>query len=67
VLDPFLGSGTTLMVASRLGRSGIGVELNETYARLSEERIRQDAGSLFGEPVAVEMPRQLDIFGEATA
>jgi hypothetical protein len=28
---------------------------------------RQDAGSLFGEPVAVEMPRQLDIFGEATA
>jgi hypothetical protein len=55
------------MVASRLGRSGIGVELNETYARLSEERIRQDAGSLFGEPVAVEMPRQLDIFGEATA
>jgi hypothetical protein len=67
VLDPFLGSGTTALVADRLGRDAIGIELNGEYARMAEARIQQDAGSLFGEPVAVEMPRQLDIFGEATA
>lgn len=39
VLDPFMGSGTTALVAQRLGRSYIGVELNEDYVRQSEERI----------------------------
>jgi len=39
VLDPFLGSGTTLAVAKRLGRHGIGVELNPEYAKIAESRI----------------------------
>lgn len=39
VLDPFLGSGTTLAVAKRLGRNGIGVELNPEYAQIAETRI----------------------------
>jgi len=39
VLDTFLGSGTTLIEARRLGRNGIGVELIETVAQNSEERI----------------------------
>ncbi len=33
VLDPFAGSGTTLRVADRLGRCGIGIELNGDYAQ----------------------------------
>jgi DNA modification methylase len=64
VLDPFLGSGTTLMVADRLGRSGIGVELSPTYAEMARKRIEQDAGTLFGDPVSVEAPQQIDLFGE---
>ena len=39
ILDPFLGSGTTAMVAKDLGRSYIGCELNEDYASLQTARI----------------------------
>lgn len=39
VLDPFAGSGTTLAVAAKLGRSGIGCELNPSYVELAHERI----------------------------
>lgn len=43
VLDCFLGSGTTLLVADQLGRDGIGIELNPDYARMALNRIRGDA------------------------
>lgn len=39
VLDPFCGSGTTLMVANRYGRKGIGIELNDTYEQLLKDRV----------------------------
>ncbi len=39
VLDPFAGSGTTLAVASSLGRDSIGIELNAEYIQIAEERI----------------------------
>lgn len=51
VLDPFLGSGTTLLVASRLGREGIGIDLNPEYCRLAENRIRRDVGPMFPDEV----------------
>jgi len=43
VLDPFAGSGTVGVVALRLGRSFIGIELSPTYAEMARERIRWDA------------------------
>jgi DNA modification methylase len=43
VLDPFLGSGTTLLVADQLGRHGVGIELNPVYATMAEDRIRNAA------------------------
>lgn len=40
VLDPFLGSGTTALVAEREGRRWIGCELNPEYAAIAERRLR---------------------------
>jgi DNA methylase len=41
VLDPFAGSGTTVAIAERLGRIGIGVELKSDYLGLAKDRTRQ--------------------------
>ena len=41
VLDPFLGSGTTAMVAQSLGRRWVGCELNSDYEELQRERTGQ--------------------------
>jgi DNA modification methylase len=38
VLDPFLGAGTTALVAERLGRDCIGIELSPAYAAMAERR-----------------------------
>ena len=40
VLDPFFGTGTTGAAARRLGRHFIGIEREETYAKLAEKRIK---------------------------
>ena len=42
VLDPFLGSGTTLRVCQQLGRSGTGIELNPDYVLMSRERLESE-------------------------
>jgi DNA modification methylase len=44
VLDPFGGAGTTALVADRLGRNAILIELNPEYVEMAERRIRADAG-----------------------
>ncbi len=43
VLDPFSGAGTTALVADRLGRRAIGIELNPDYCDLAHSRISADA------------------------
>ena len=44
VLDPFFGAGTTGLVADRLGRNCIGIDLNPDYADMAARRIEGDAG-----------------------
>lgn len=44
VIDPFFGAGTTGLVASRLGRHCVGIELNPDYARLAHKRLMEDGG-----------------------
>jgi DNA modification methylase len=39
VLDPFMGSGTTALVAERLGRDWLGIELNADYRALAQSRL----------------------------
>lgn len=43
VLDPFLGTGTTALVALRLGRKAIGIEINPDYVRIARDRVRKAA------------------------
>ena len=51
VLDPFMGAGTTGLVAKRLGRDYLGIELNPEYAAMAERRIKGDM-PLFAEAEA---------------
>ena len=60
VLDPFAGAGTTLLVADRLQRDSIGIELNPAYTEMAMERCRDDAPLFVDAPVP-EHPVETEI------
>ena len=47
VVDPFVGTGTTLIAAMKTGRNGIGVEIDLHYFELAKRRIAKEIASLF--------------------
>lgn len=55
----FVGSGTTSLVAAKLGRNSIGIELNESYASMARERIADTCGLLC--EVTSDAPRRARI------
>jgi hypothetical protein len=46
VLDPFCGSGTTNLVAMKLGRKSYGIDINKDYIKIAQKRCRVDISSL---------------------
>jgi hypothetical protein len=67
VLDPFAGAGTTLLVADRLQRDAIGIELSPGYTEMAMERCRADAPLFTALPPAEppEDARMADLFAWA--
>lgn len=47
VLDPFMGAGTTALVARKLNRNFIGIELNPEYIKIAEARLKRELGMFY--------------------
>jgi DNA modification methylase len=70
VLDPFVGTGTTVLVAQALGRLGVGVDKSADYCRLARWRVNdpgQRAKAMRVEKPPLERVGQLDLFGEVVS
>lgn len=65
ILDPFMGSGTTLVACQKLGRIGIGIEIEEKYFDIACKRVEQamKQPDLFVE--TPKPPKQLDLMEAA--
>lgn len=65
ILDPFVGSGTTLLAAQELNRNAVGFDLNEQYIQLSENRLMSETLFNKSQQLAIQddarnIPKYLD-------
>jgi site-specific DNA-methyltransferase (adenine-specific) len=47
ILDPFMGTGTTLLAAAKCGRNSIGVEIDPSYMKMAKARLEKELSTLF--------------------
>ncbi len=47
VIDPFCGTGTTMVAAMKSGRNSIGIEIDTEYCKMAEERLRKENSDMF--------------------
>lgn len=53
VLDPFMGTGTTALAASKWGRNSVNFEIDANYLSFAAKRLEEELSSLFSNPVLV--------------
>jgi len=59
VLDPFNGTGTTMLAAMKSGRNSIGIDIDRDYCRMAAGRLKREGHDLFSD-VHLEMKRQVN-------
>lgn len=69
ILDPFMGSGTTLVACAKMGRKGIGIELDEEYFEIACKRVQEayDQPDMFVAPPSNPVQQGFDLDSEDTA
>jgi DNA modification methylase len=67
ILDPFMGSGTTLVACAKLGRKGIGIELDPDYFDIAVERVRKayEQADMFVPAPSKPIETQADLLDDA--
>ena len=65
VVDPFCGSGTTILAAMKTGRNSVGIEIDSKYIDLAKQRLNQEASGLFSECI-FEVQAQTESRGQST-
>jgi modification methylase len=59
VLDPFMGTGTTALAASKCGRNSVNFEVERTYLDFAADRLRRETSSLFSSPEIIVHQEQV--------